>query len=168
VFAVVSKVPARLRFVAKQELASIPIFGRAWRACGHVSVDRSDRAAAIESLEAASRRIRDGGLSIVMFPEGTRSPTGELQRFKKGAFVLAIKAGVPVVPVAVIGSRPIMPKGSYRIRKGEIHIRVGEPIPVDGLSHEDRDSLTIRARESVAALRGGEGPTSRLPSESRT
>jgi len=168
VFALVSKMPDRLRFVTKEELASIPLFGRAWKACGHVAVDRSDRGAAIESLENASRQIRDSRLSIVMFPEGTRSPSGELQRFKKGAFVLAIKTGVPVLPVAVIGSRPIMPKGSYRIHKGEIHIRVGEHISVDGLSHEDRDGLAIRARESIAALRGGEGPTSRLPSESLT
>jgi 1-acyl-sn-glycerol-3-phosphate acyltransferase len=165
VFALISHAPTSLRFVAKKELEGIPLFGRAWKSCGHVSVDRSDRAAAIESLELASRQIRDRDLSIMMFPEGTRSKSGDLQRFKKGAFVLAIKAGVPIVPVAVIGSRPIMPKGSYRVRSGEIVIRVGEPIPVDGLSHEDRDALALRARAAVAELRGGEGPTSRLPTE---
>lgn len=160
VWALAGKLPVALRFVAKKELARIPIFGRAWRRCGHISIDRADRAAAIESLERVSRQIHDEALTIVMFPEGTRSPTGELQRFKKGAFVLAIQTGVPVVPLAISGSRDIMPKGSWKIRPGEIEVRVGKPISVEGLEHEDRDALASRARDAVHALLHREEPRS--------
>ena len=165
VFALLAELPVSTRFVAKKELEKIPLFGRAWTSCGHISVDRSDRKAAIESLNVAGQQIRDRGLTIVMFPEGTRSPDGRLQKFKKGAFVLGIQAGVPVVPVAVTGTRPIMPKGSFRIRKGEVKITVGEPIPVEGLVHADRERLAQRAHDAVAELRGGEGRTSLLPGE---
>lgn len=165
VFALLAELPVSTRFVAKKELEKIPLFGRAWVSCGHISVDRSDRKSAIDSLNVAGARIRDGGLTIVMFPEGTRSPDGRLQRFKKGAFVLGIQSGVPIVPVAITGTRPVMPKDSFRIRKGTVDIRVGEPIPVEGLVHADRDRLAIEAHAAVARLRGGEGPTSSLPGE---
>jgi len=166
VFALLAELPVSARFVAKKELEKIPLFGRAWTSCGHISVDRSDRKAAIASLDRAGEQIRERGLTIVMFPEGTRSTDGRLHRFKKGAFVLGIQAGVPIVPVAVSGTRPIMPKDSFRVRKGEVHIEVGEPIPVGGLEHADREELAQRAHDAVAELRGGEGPTSLLPGES--
>lgn len=158
VFTLAAELPVELRFVAKQELGRIPVFGRAWRRCGHISIDRGDRASAIESLERASRQIREESLTIVMFPEGTRSPTGKLQRFKKGAFVLAIQTGVPVVPLAIRGTRNVMPKGSWRISPGEIEVRVGTPIPVDGLQHRDRDALATRARDAVERLLEGTDP----------
>ena len=94
-----------------------------------------------------------------MFAEGTRTGDGTLAPFKKGAFVLGIQAGVPIVPVAVIGTREVMAKGSFRIRRGEVHIHVGQPIPVDGLIHSDRTALATRTRAAVADLRGGEGPS---------
>ena len=159
VFALAGHLPVDYRFVAKQELASIPLFGAAWQACGHISIDRHDRARAVDSLEAAARRVHAERATIVMFPEGTRSPTGELRPFKKGAFVLAIQSQAPVVPVAILGSRAVMRKGSLRIRSGTVRIRVGEPIPVTGMGHDDRDRLLERAWEAVAALRGGAGPT---------
>lgn len=158
VWALAAELPVALRFVAKQELARIPVFGRAWRRCGHISIDRADRASAIESLDRASRQIHEESLTIIMFPEGTRSPTGELQRFKKGAFVLAIQTGVPVVPLAISGTRDVMPKGSWRITPGDIEIRVGEPISVEGLEHRDRDALASRARDAVEALLHSEAP----------
>ncbi len=154
VFALVAELPVRYRFVAKQELARIPIFGRAWRSCGHVSIDRSDRTSAVQSLNEAGSQVRERSLTIVMFPEGTRSWTGELQDFKKGAFVLAIQAGVPVVPVAILGSRAVMPKGRWRIRRGEIRVRIGEAIPIEGMVHRDRDRLVRRAWHAVAELKG--------------
>jgi 1-acyl-sn-glycerol-3-phosphate acyltransferase len=154
VFALAAYLPAKARFVAKEELGRIPIFGRAWKACGHISVDRSDRKQAVESLRHAGRRVRDERLAMILFPEGTRSPDGRLQPFKKGAFVLAIETGVPLVPLGIRGSREIMPKGSFRIRAGEITIQVGEPIGVAGLRHEDRDVLLKRSRAAVAALIG--------------
>jgi len=166
VFALAAHFPGRYHFVAKQELAAIPIFGRAWLTCGHIAIDRHDRQAAIESLDRAGEKIRRENATIIMFPEGTRSPTGELQRFKKGAFVLALKAGVPVVPVAVLGSREIMPKGRWRVRPGRIRIRFGEPIPTDEYTMESRDELLQRTWAAVAALKEGspaEGMEERAP-----
>lgn len=158
VFTLAAYLPGRYRFVAKKELSSVPIFGRAFEACGHVSVDRGDRGAAVESLDLAARQISSDSSSIVMFPEGTRTRTGELQRFKKGAFVLAIQAGVPIVPVAIVGSRAIMPKGAWTIKPGKIDVRIGAPIVVEGLDHSDRDGLLRRAFDAVAELRGGVAP----------
>ena len=152
VFALIGALPGHTRFVAKEELGRIPVFGPAWRRCGHVSVNRSDRTKAVESLERASRKVREDKLTLVLFPEGTRSPDGRLQAFKKGAFVLAITAGVPIVPLGIAGSRHVMPKGSFRIRPGEIRIRVGTPIPVEGLDHAHRNALLSRSRAAVVAL----------------
>lgn len=151
--------PVDYRFVAKKELARIPFFGGAWQACGHIAIDREDRTSAIQSLAVARRQVNEVGESptVVIFPEGTRTPDGALHAFKKGAFVLAIQAGVPVVPAAILGSRAVMAKGSWRIRSGTVRVRFGEAIPVDGMVHADRNDLTRAAREAVAALRGGEG-----------
>ncbi len=102
---------------------------------------------------------------MVLFAEGTRCPDGVLHPFKKGPFVMAIEGGVPIVPVALVGSRPIMPKGSFRIRPGAMTVRVGELISVEGMTHADRDGLRDTVRDAVARLRGGEGRTSRLPGE---
>jgi 1-acyl-sn-glycerol-3-phosphate acyltransferase len=165
VFALAAYLPARYRFVAKQELARIPIFGRAWRSCGHISVDRSDRSQAVASIEEAGTKIRERRLAVIFFPEGTRSLDGRLQEFKKGAFVLAIQTGVPVVPMAILGSRAVMPKGSFRIRSGTIRIRVGEPIPVAGLRMSERDGLLREGRARVAALMGEPAEPVRLPRE---
>ena len=154
VFALTAYLPARYRFVAKQELARIPIFGKAWQSCGHISVNRSDRSQAVASIEEAGTEIRDQRLTVIFFPEGTRSPDGRLQHFKKGAFVLAIQTGVPVVPLGISGSHAVMPKGSFRIRSGTIRIRVGEPIPTAGLSMSERDRLLREGRARVAALMG--------------
>ncbi len=165
VWALAGWLPIEARFLAKKELSSIPIFGRAWRACGHISIDRGNRESAIASLTRAGLQIRDEGLHMVLFAEGTRSDNGELQPFKKGPFVLAIQGGVPIVPVAIIGTRRLMPKGSFRIGRGEIMVRVGEPIPATGMDHDDRDRLKKIVRDAVAELRGGEGRTSYLPGE---
>lgn len=152
VFALAATLPITYRFVAKEELSRIPIFGTAWQACGHISLPREDRSRAIESLNRASAQVRERKTAIILFPEGTRSPDGRLQAFKKGAFVLAINNQLPVIPVGISGSRPVMPKGSWRIRSGEIRIRVGEPLPTEGLEHRDRNDLRLRGRAAVAAL----------------
>lgn len=153
VFTLSAHFPGVYHFVAKQELARIPIFGRAWLACGHISIDRSDRQSAIESLDRAAEKIRSQDATIIMFPEGTRSRDGTLQRFKKGAFVLAIQASVPVVPVAIDGSHRVMPKGAWLVRPGPIRVRIGEPISVDGMELKDRDALVRRARSEVGDLK---------------
>jgi 1-acyl-sn-glycerol-3-phosphate acyltransferase len=153
VLALAGHVPGPFRFVAKKELEGIPVFGPAWQACGHISIDRQDRARAIESLAVARQRLVEERPTVILFPEGTRSITGELRSFKKGAFVLAIQTGVDVVPAAITGTRAIMRKGSWRIRTGRtIHVYFGEPIPVKGYEMEERNELTARARDSVQLL----------------
>jgi 1-acyl-sn-glycerol-3-phosphate acyltransferase len=159
VFALAARLPVRYRFVAKEELERVPLFGPAWKTCGHISIRRQDRSAAVESLDEAGTQVKEHRVTIVMFPEGTRSATGRLEPFRKGAFALAIQAGIPIVPVAVVGSRRVQPKGSWRITPGEIEIRIGEPIRVDGLSFEDRDRLRDAAWAAVAELKGEESLT---------
>jgi len=165
VWALAGCLPIDARFTAKKELERIPVFGRAWRAYGHISIDRADRASAIESMTRAGLQTREQGLSVFFFAEGTRCPDGTLHPFKKGPFVMAIEGGVPIVPVALVGSRAIMPKGSLRIRRGVIVLRVGEPISVEGMEHADRDRLRDTVRDAVAQLWGGEGWTCCLPGE---
>ncbi len=144
--------PGRYVFVAKKEVARVPFLGMAVGACGHIYIDRGDRDLALESLRIARQRLEDDGPSIIMFPEGTRSATGDLQRFKKGAFVLAIQAGAEVVPTAVIGSRAVMKKSGFLVRPGVIRLRFGTPIPVDSYDFEQRDELADRAWQALRGL----------------
>jgi len=161
VLALAAHLPVDYRFVAKKELERIPVFGPAWQACGHVSIDRGDLQSAIASLEKAGEMVRRERPTLIMFPEGTRSPTGEVRAFKKGAFVLAIQIGAPIVPAAILGTREIMPKGQWRIRPGRVRVRIGAPISVEGLGHGDRDTLSLTSHRAVLRLREGaplEGP----------
>lgn len=153
VWALSGNLPKNYYFIAKKELESIPIFGPAWKAAGHISIDRSDKAAAIRSLDQAGQQLRDEAAAVVIFAEGTRATTDELQPFKKGAFMLALHTGVPIVPFAVAGTRRILPKGSWRVRPGRIILRFGEPIPTDGLANGDRDALVERVHREVRRLR---------------
>lgn len=156
VLAVAGHLPGPHRFVAKKELANVPVFGPAWQACGHISIDRDNRGSAIRSLDRARRELEEGAPTVVLFPEGTRSASGELKPFKKGAFMLALQTGAEIVPVGVLGTREIMPKGSWLVRTGRtIRLRIGEPIPVTGLTMESRDELAARARAAVADLLRG-------------
>jgi len=158
---VLLSVPGTSLFVAKKELSRVPIFGRAIGGCGHIFIDRQDRNAAVQSLAGARELLEKESPTIIMFPEGTRTRTGELQRFKKGAFVLAIQTGVEVVPAAIIGSRDVMRKGSLRIRPGTITLRFGVPIPVEGLGMDDRNELTEQARTAVRDLQADATRTDR-------
>ncbi len=151
--AVAANLPKSYHFVAKKELENVFIFGRAWKAAGHISIDRSDRESAIRSLEQAGRQLREEGTAVVIFAEGTRSPDDRLQPFKKGAFMLALHTGVPIVPFGVAGSRRVFPKGSWRVRRGPIIVRFGRPIPTEGLDPEDRDALIERVHDEVRRLR---------------
>ena len=152
VFALAANMPGSFKFVAKKELGRIPFFGWGWRAAGHISVDRSDTQSAIRSLEKAKQTMLREHAKVVIFPEGTRSPTGELLPFKKGAFMLAIHAGVEIVPVGSTGGRTILRKGDWRIRRGEIALRIGEPIPTAGYTAETRDELVARVRAEIERL----------------
>jgi 1-acyl-sn-glycerol-3-phosphate acyltransferase len=152
VFALAARLPKRYRFVAKIELSRIPLFGPAWMTAGHIAIDRSDHAAALASMDRAGEIIRSDNSAIVIFPEGTRSDTGALLPFKKGGFMVALRTGADIVPCAVIGSRAILPKGSWRVRSGEITIRFGPPVSTAGCTESDRDELIQRVRGEIAAM----------------
>jgi 1-acyl-sn-glycerol-3-phosphate acyltransferase len=140
--------PVQFRWLAKAELFRIPIFGRAMRGAGYISIDRSDRPAAFGSLRQAAEKIRQG-VSILIFPEGTRSLDGSLKPFKKGGFVMAIGAGVPIVPVAVRGTYDIMPKHALLIRPREVAMEIGEPIPTAGVGLDSKEALMDAVRTAI-------------------
>jgi 1-acyl-sn-glycerol-3-phosphate acyltransferase len=149
IFVLASFLP-RYKFVAKAELFKIPIFGRAAKAAGQIPITRDNRKAAFRSYEVAAERIR-AGASVVVFPEGTRGFTYELRPFKKGPFVLAAAAGVPLVPTILHGTLPIQPKGSYRIRSGRVDVHFLTSIDTIGSSYDDRDRLARECWERMAA-----------------
>jgi 1-acyl-sn-glycerol-3-phosphate acyltransferase len=153
ILALFSVLPVELRFVAKKELFALPFFGSVLRALGHVRLDRSNLKAAIEAYEVVAGYIKRQRLSVLVFPEGTRSRTGLLQPFKAGPFLLAIQSGAPVVPAYVSGTFGILPKGSIRVRPSAVHVSVAPPIPTATLTIEQREGLRDRARAEVARLR---------------
>jgi 1-acyl-sn-glycerol-3-phosphate acyltransferase len=139
----------RWRFVAKKELTRVPIFGQALVASRHIIIDRGDREKAVVSLRHAAERIRSG-TTVIVFPEGTRSPDGHLRHFKSGPFHLAVEAQVPIVPVTVSGSQRITPKGQLIVHPGTVKIHYGKPIPTRGIGLEDRKQLADRVRDAIA------------------
>jgi 1-acyl-sn-glycerol-3-phosphate acyltransferase len=141
----------QVHILYKAELNALPLLARAFRVGGFIPVDRRNKEAAMRSIEAGARSIR-GGNSFLIFPEGTRSRTADLLPFKKGGFIMAIKAQAPIVPVAVQGGRDAMSKGSKIIRPVMVSIRVGEPIETAGLELSRRDELIARTRERIEAL----------------
>jgi 1-acyl-sn-glycerol-3-phosphate acyltransferase len=141
----------RMHIVYKAEIDAIPLLARAFRHGGFVPIERRNKEAAMRSLEVGSESLRAGN-SFLIFPEGTRSRTAELLPFKKGGFLMAMKAEAPIVPVAISGGRQSMQRGSMIIRPVTISIRVGEPIPTAGLQVSDRDALIARVREAIVAL----------------
>ncbi|HEV2287545.1 MAG TPA: lysophospholipid acyltransferase family protein [Candidatus Acidoferrales bacterium] len=143
-------VPRRISFLAKKEVFKIPVVRTALRLGKIVPVDRADREAAMASIDQAIAILREG-ISFFVFPEGTRSNDGSLMTFKKGTFVMAIQAGVPVVPVSILGSRERMPKGKLATIPGEILLRFGPPIEIGRYGLDDRDELMRRVRDAVAA-----------------
>lgn len=156
IFALGTALGRRFSFVGKKELSRIPVVGAAWEKVGNIAIDRSDQQAAIDSLKRADDLMTEGR-TIIMFPEGTRSPTGEMGRFKKGAFVMAIKSQVPVLPVAVVGTRRIMEKGSWRMSPGTATVIVGDPIETRGLTLRDRNRLSRECRAAIEGLLNGAG-----------
>jgi 1-acyl-sn-glycerol-3-phosphate acyltransferase len=140
--------PVSFRFVAKRELTRIPFFGWALAASDHVLIDRSRRERSVRSLRRAVERIR-AGTNVIIFPEGTRSSTGELGEFKSGGFHLAIEAQVPILPVTVSGSRRITPKHSLRIESGDVKVVYGKPIETRGLELEERKALKDVVRRAI-------------------
>jgi 1-acyl-sn-glycerol-3-phosphate acyltransferase len=144
IFAIAGMLPVDFHFVAKKELERVPIFGLAWRAAGHVSIDRSNRERAVQSLRKAGEQMRAQKSVVVIFAEGTRSRTGRLQPFKKGAFVLAQETGIPILPTVVTGSYDIMRPDTFLVRPATIHVYFEAPIDPAGLKG---DELMERVRD---------------------
>jgi len=146
----------RMHILYKAEIDAIPILARSFRLGGFIPIDRRNKEAALRAIETGAASIRTGN-SFLIFPEGTRSRTADLLPFKKGGFVMALKAQAPIVPVAVQGGRAAMRKGSSIIRPVTVSIRVGEPTETAGLALENRDALITRTRQRIEALLA-EGP----------
>jgi len=138
----------QFRWLAKMELFKIPIFGRAMRKAGYISIDRYHRESAFESLKVAANKIK-GGASVLIFPEGTRSRDGNIRPFKKGGFVMAIDSGVPIVPVVITGTRAIMPKGKFRVYPGHVSMVIHQPIGTSTYTRETKEALMESVRRVI-------------------
>jgi len=161
-----------LRWVAKKELLFVPLFGWAMWASRHIVVDRSNRSKAMTSLRKARERI-EGGISVVVFPEGTRSSDGQFLPFKRGGFVLAVKTQTPVVPITINGSGTILPRGDWRMRGGEIEVIVSDPVPLDqyhagnirGLLSHVRAIMESHSRQHVHSPRDADSVQALVPAK---
>jgi len=140
--------PVQFRWLAKAELFKIPIFGRAMRGAGYVGIDRFNRESAFESIEEAAGKMKSG-VSIMIFPEGTRSRDGNIRPFKKGGFIMAVDSGASVVPIVIHGTRPIMAKNSLRINPGDVTMEIGNPIETTGYIRETKDDLIKYVRRVI-------------------
>jgi 1-acyl-sn-glycerol-3-phosphate acyltransferase len=148
--ALAATLPLSWRFVAKRELTWIPLFGWGLVAAGHIVIDRRDNERSVRSLRRAAESVRSG-VSVIVFPEGTRSATGELGPFKSGGFYLAVEAGVPILPATVSGSRRIAPPKSLRVEPGRILVRYGKPIPTEARAIDDHEQLKEEVRQAILA-----------------
>ncbi len=148
--AIVSAIPRRIAILAKDSLFHIPIVGWAFRLAHFVPVDRADREAAMASVEKAIEYLKQGD-SFLVYAEGTRSVDGRLGPLKKGSFVMAIKAGVPIVPMVCIGAHRVMRKGELKIRPGQVVVRFLAPIDAGAYTFEQRDELMARVHAAMAA-----------------
>ncbi len=148
--AVVGAIPRRIAILLKESLFKWPIVGQVFLSAHFIPVNRSARDSAVASVEKATEALKSGQ-SFLIYPEGTRSPDGRLQEFKKGAVVMAIKAGVPIVPMACSGAHRVMEKRSLVIHPGEIIVEFLEPIDASRHSLEERDTLNDRVRDALAA-----------------
>ena len=149
---VLAHIPVQFRFLAKKGLFLIPILGTHLRRAGHLPVVKGDPRTSLKSMSDAARIIRERGVSVLLFPEGGRSRNDRLQEFREGAAYIAIKAGVPAVPIAMTGTREVLKMGSMQIISGAVELRIGDPIPTANLTSKDRATLTLTLREKVAGL----------------
>ena len=152
--AILASLPFEFRFFAKKGLYGIPFLGMHLKRAGHLPVDHSNVRSSLKSMSEGARIVAERGLSVLLFPEGGRSPEG-LREFKEGAAYIAIKAGVPVVPMAILGMRPLLPMGSIHIRSGRVGLRIGSPIETAGMKMSDREELTRRLYTEISGLLDG-------------
>ncbi|HOP85535.1 MAG TPA: lysophospholipid acyltransferase family protein [Syntrophorhabdaceae bacterium] len=152
IYSLLAKMPISFRWVAKRQLFSIPFFGWAMKKAGYISLDRENPREAIKAIEVAGKKIKDG-TNLVVFPEGTRSKDGMLLPFKKGVFTLAVRAGVPVVPVGIKGTYRLQPKGCLiPLKKGVIYINIGEYVCVLGDSAKEKVRLMDEIKKRIEKL----------------
>ena len=145
---VLAHIPGQFRWIAKKELFHIPIFGAAMKAAGYIEIDRHNHEKAIQNLDEAALRIREGK-SVMSFPEGSRSRDGGVKPFKQGIFHLAIKSGVPIIPVSIVGSGGIMPKRSLKVTPGRVKLIIDKPIDVKNYTIENRHELIDQVRKVI-------------------
>lgn len=159
IWALLAGLPASVRFIAKRELANIPMLSVGMRASGHVLIDRDRARSARETLREASDRMRADQLTLVLFPEGTRSRDGRLGRFRRGSFSLALETRAPLIPAAVDGGQRVYPPGAKRVRPGTITVRLGPAIRPEGAEPADRRTLMRETRAAIEAMlpEGGAG-----------
>ena len=150
-----SGLPLQFRFLAKSELFGIPFIGTHLSRAGHFPVERENVRASLKSMSDAAKAVQERNVSVLVFPEGGRSPK-YLRPFKEGAAYMAIKAGVPVVPLALVGTRAVLPMHSTQVHPGPVKIRIGDPIETAGLKLGDRNELSDRLRQEIARLTGDE------------
>lgn len=148
---VLSNIPQQFLFLVAARYVKIPFLGTHLRRSGHFPVDANDVRASLKVMTEAAKRINERGLSVLLFPEGSRA-RGEMGEFKEGAAYIAIKAGVPVVPFGLRGTRELLAIGSWHVKGVPVEMIIGEPIPTAHLSIKDRESLTAEMRARVAAL----------------
>ena len=172
IFTLLGKLRVQFRWLAKVELFKVFILGPAMRAAGYIPIDRSDRRKALESLQQAAMKVQEG-TSVVIFPEGTRSPDGSLQEFKKGGFIIAIKSQQPIAAIAISGSSRVLPKqGTWMIQPGVIDVTVEKPIDTVDLKLKDNDMLMQRVREAIrrhlSPAEGGPSSEPQPPADKRS
>lgn len=152
----------QLRWIAKKELLRVPLFGWAMWATKHITIDRTDPLDAVKSLKRAKDRLA-AGVSIVIFPEGTRSRDGKLSRFKKGGFLLAVQSRTPIVPVTISGGSHVLPAGGWKLRSGVVEVFVDKPIAVDRFSVGNLRALSEEVRQIIASHLNQTTPANREP-----
>lgn len=145
----IATIPARLTIIAKKELFRIPLFGQAMHAIGVLKIDRSKRQKAIKTLNKAAEILRREKLSLLAFPEGTRSKDGKIHSFKKGPFVLATNVKVPILPVTIVGTHPILPKGEFFIQPGTVEVIIHPPVDTADYDYEQREQLMEHVYQTI-------------------
>lgn len=152
ILVLLANLPLPVRLMAKRSIFRVPVMGWSIRAAGFVPVDRGVRSRGAATVEAALKLLKSGR-SIVLFPEETRTRDGELSPFKPGAALLALRSGFPLLPVAIAGTRRVLPRGTLTTTPGRVVLSIGEPISVSGRSIRDRDDLTREVRDAISSLR---------------
>jgi 1-acyl-sn-glycerol-3-phosphate acyltransferase len=150
-FTVLRAIHPRLRILYKAELRKLPVLVRAWDLAGFVPLERANPDQSLPAIDGAAAALR-GGASFLIFPEGTRSRTGALLPFKKGGFIMALKAQAPIVPVAISGTRNALRKGSFIIWPVNVRVQFAPPVETSGLSQDHRDQLIAEVRGRIEAM----------------